>query len=253
MTIYYKATRLNGTDFRTGTVDYAAALTSGVPVTVAPDGGLVEGIASPTDFPGPGWLHMATVPTECVGMSWPCRLFEVEPVDDLGGDRPRHEHKIGARSVRVLAEVDARVALGPQGVQVAAFIERCGTLTADDVRRLGAAWDTIWGTTPGATRDAAWGAAWDATRATRGPAWGAARDAAWKATPGATRDAAWGAARATTPDATWDATWDAARGLLLRDLIGQAPGWDQDAYDLLTAPWRDVIGPIHPDDGDSDE
>lgn len=27
-------------------------------------------------------------------------------------------------------------------------------------------------------------------------------------------------------------------------------GWDQAAYDRLTGPWRDVIGPIHPDDGD---
>ena len=37
------------------------------------------------------------------------------------------------------------------------------------------------------------------------------------------------------------------------DLIGQRPGWDQDAYDLLTGPWRSVIGPVHPDDGDSDD
>ena len=54
-------------------------------------------------------------------------------------------------------------------------------------------------------------------------------------------------------DAAWDAArLDAARGRrsgrrsglwgsgpLLRDLIGQHPGWDQDAYDLLTGPWRD--------------
>jgi hypothetical protein len=258
---YWKATRLNGTDFRTGTVDYAAALTSGVPVTVAPDGGWDEGIAPPTGFPGPGWLHMATVPTECVGMSWPCRLFEVEPADDLGEDRPRHEHKVGATSVRVLAEVDARVALGPQGVQVAACIERCATLTADEVSRLNAAWDAAWGT----TWDAAWdgarvatrGATRDATRvatrvATRGAA---ARDAAWDAA--AARDAAWEATRDAAPwdaawgitwDAAWGITWDAAWALLLRDLIGRYPGWDQGAYDLLTGPWRQEIGPIHPDD-----
>jgi hypothetical protein len=29
MTTYYKATRPDGTDFRTGTIDYAAALASG--------------------------------------------------------------------------------------------------------------------------------------------------------------------------------------------------------------------------------
>ena len=157
---YWKATRLNGTDFHTGTVDYAAALESGVPVT-AP----VIGLANDHSFPGPKWLHLATVPTECVGMSWPCRLFEVEPADDLGGDRPRHEHKVGATAVRVLAEVDAHVALGPQGVQVAALIERCATLTADDVRRLDATRD--------ATRDA-----WGAARATRDAARYAARQLA---------------------------------------------------------------------------
>lgn len=226
MTVFYKATRPDGTDFYTGTVDYAAALASGVPVT-AP-------ASDDCGFPGPGWLHLATVPTECVGMLWPCRLFEVEPADDLGGDRPRHEYKVGARSVRVLAEVDAHVALGPQGVQVAAFVERCATLTADDVRRLGADWGADWDATRDATRKAAWDAAWGATRkAARDAARKAARDAAWEAT----RDAAWKAARG------------AACALLLRDLIGQSPSWDQDAYDLLTGPWRDAIGPIHPDDG----
>ena len=229
---YWKATRLNGTDFHTGTVDYAAALTSGVPATVAPDSGWDEG----TDFPGPRWLHMATVPTECVGMSWPCRLFEVEPADDRGDHRPRHAHKVGATAVRVLAEVDAHVALGPQGVQVAALIDRCGTLTADEVSRLNAARGTVRGV---ATRDA-----------TRGIARGTARVAAWDAalyaaTPDAARDTAWDAARDVALGAAW--------ALLLRDLIGQHPGWDQDAYDLLTGPWRQTIGPIHPDDGDGDE
>jgi len=231
---YWKATRPDGTDFHTGTVDYAAALASGVPVT-AP-------ASDDCGFPGPGWLHLATVPTECVGMSWPCRLFEVEPADDLGGDRPRHAHKVGATAVRVLREVDAHVALGPQGAQVAALIERCATLTADDVRRLVAARD--------AARDAAWGA----TRyAARDAAWGATRDAAWDAVWDAARDAAWVTVWDAARDAAWDAAWVAARALLLRDLIGQHPGWDQGAYDLLTGPWRQAIGPLHPDDGDGDE
>ena len=104
---------------------------------------------------------------------------------------------------------------------VAALIARCDTLTADEVSRLNAAWDVA--------RDAA-----------RDGARVVARDAAWDATWDATRDTAWGAA--------WGITWDAAWALLLRDLIGQCPGWDQDAYDLLTGPWRQTIGPIHPDD-----
>lgn len=188
MTVFYKATRPNGTDFYTGTVDYAAALTSGVPVTVPP------GLADDHGFPGPGWLHLATVPTECVGMGWPCRLFEVEPVGDVMMDSA-HPHKIGTTSVRVLREVDAHLALGPQGEQVVALIGRCRSLTGDELDRL------------------------DSARAV-------------------TRDAAWVAAR------------DAALGLLLRDLIGQHPGWDQGAYDLLTGPWRQIIGPLHPDDAE---
>ena len=114
-------------------------------------------------------------------------------------------------------------------MQVAALIERCATLTADEVSRLNAARGTARGV-------AARGVA------TRGIARGTARVAAWDA-----------ALYAATPyNRGWDAAWDAALGaawaLLLRDLIGQHPGWDQDAYDLLTGPWRQTIGPIHPDD-----
>ena len=220
MTVFYKATRSDGTDFYTGLVNYAAALASGEPLPELPGGG---------EFPGEGWYHLATVPTECVGMSWPCRLFEVEPVGSVHTDTD-HPHKIGTTSVRVLREVDAHLALGPQGEQVAALIGRCRSLTGDDLDRLDAA---------------------------RVAARIAVRIAAW----GAARDAAWGAARDAALDAAWDFAWasarvaalDAALGLLCRDLIGRHPGWDQDAYDLLTGPWRDVIGPIHPDDGDGDE
>ena len=227
MTVYYKATRPDGADFYTGTVNYAAALASGEPLPELSGDG---------EFPGPGWYHLATVPTECVGMSWPCRLFEVEPVGDVFMTL-RHPHKIGARSVRVLREVEAHRVFGPQGEQVAALIERCRTLSSAELDRLYAARGTARGTAWHAALDAAWDAAWHA-------ALDAARAAAWDAAWDAARAAAWGAAW----DAALDAARDAARGLLCRDLIGQHDGWDQDAYDLLTGPWRDVIGPIHPDD-----
>ena len=217
MTIFFKATRPDGTDFYTGLVDYAAALASGEPVT-AP----VVGPADDLTFPGPAWLHLATVPTQCVGMTWPCRLYEVEPVGETFMD-DAHPYKIGARSVRVLREIEAHRVFGPQGEQVAALIERCRTLSVAEVNRLTAAWNAA---ARGRTRGAAAGAALGPAAA-RGAAWATARDAA-------------------------DAARDAAAALLCRDLIGQAPGWDQDAYDLLTGPWRDVIGPIHPDDGDGD-
>ena len=130
MSVYYKATRPDGRDFYTGTVDYAAALASGEPLPELRGGAA---------FPGGGWYHLATVPTECVGMSWPCRLFEVEPVGDMMMDNA-HPHKIGCRSVRVLREIEAHRVFGPQGEQVAALIECCRTLSAAELDRLYTAW-----------------------------------------------------------------------------------------------------------------
>ena len=211
MTIFFKAVRMDGTDFYTGRVDYAAALASGEPL---PE------LSGDVEFPGGGWYHLATVPTECVGMSWPCRLFEVEPVGDVCMDNA-HPHKIGARSVRVLREIEAHRVFGPQGEQVAALIECCRTLSAAELDRLYTAWN-------------------DAQDAARD----AARDAAWLAARGAARVAA----RAAAGDTAGAAAGDTACALTVRDLIGQRDGWDQAAYDALTGPWRRTIGPIHPDD-----
>ena len=226
--IFFKSTRTDGTDFYSGRVDYAAALTSGEPLPELSGDGV---------FPGGGWYHLATVPTECMGMSWPCKLYEVEPAGDVCMDSA-HPHKVGCRSVRVLREVPAWRALGPQGEQVAALIERCRTLSAAEMNRLYVARDAAWDT---------WAATWATRYAVEvdrlAAAWVAARDATWVAA----------CVAMDRLDAARDAARDAACGLLCRDLIGQYPGWDQDAYDLLTGPWRDVIGPIHPDDGDSDE
>ena len=124
MSSYYKATRPDGTDFYTGTVDYGAALASGDTIRLDSD---------ETEFPGPGWLHLATVPTECDGMTWPCRLFEVEPVGEFHRGEG-HPHKIGCREVRVLRELPAHEAFGPQGEQVAALIERARCLTAAEIK-----------------------------------------------------------------------------------------------------------------------
>ncbi len=229
--IFWKATRPDGTDFYTGTVDYAAALESGEPLPELSGCG---------EFPGGTWYHLATVPTKCVGMAWPCRLFEVEPV----GEVKVAPHKVGVRSLRVLREVAAHRVFGPQGEQVAALIERSKTLTSEEARRLDeyrAARDAVWD----AARDAAWGAAWDAVW---GAVWDAARDAVWGAARDAVRSAARVAARSAAWDAAWCAAWYAAVALVVRDLIGTDGPWTQAAYDLLTGPWRQVIGPIHPDD-----
>ena len=93
-----------------------------------------------------------------------------------------------------------------------ALIDRARCLTSDKLDSLAAAWY--------AARYDAWHAAWYA-----------ARDAAWYA-----GSAAWASAGKVARAA--------ARALVVRDLI------TTDQYDTLTRTWREVIGPIHPDDPD---
>jgi hypothetical protein len=214
---YYKATQPDGTDFHTGTVDWAGALTTGEVVRHP----------NPHRVDASGYLSVSTVPTDCTGMRWPCRLLAVEPVGRVWTpDRKKLPHKRSAPGWRVIAELPATDALGPQGPHVAALIERAGRLTPDDARRLSAARD--------AARDAAWSAVWYAVRYA---ARSAARDAAW--------DAAWYAARDAARYAAWDAAGgaagDAVGALVVRDVIGRH-GFTQDHYDTLTCPWREVIG-----------
>ena len=113
------------------------------------------------------------------------------------------------------ATSDSGGPFGPQSEHIEALMERCRSLTDTQLAALGAA------------RDAARGAA---------------REAAWDAT----LDAAWGAAWGATWDAAWGAAWNAVCALLVRDLLGAT--FTSREYDILTWPWRIVVGPIHPDD-----
>ena len=208
MTTYYKAVRPDGTDFFSGKVRWLPP--AGEPL---PEGGLI--VRHPTaTTPNFGddaadYLSVSTVPTDCTGMRWPCRLARLEAVDTAvwTPDATALPNKRAAVAWRVVAEVDAWQALGPQGREVAAIIDRVRMLTTDELDRLAAARGAAW--------DAAWYAAWDAAR---GAAWGAVRDA--------------------VRDAARDAAWYAALATLVRDLITPKQ------YDLLMAPWRTVIGDI---------
>ena len=147
---YWKAVREDGTDFYSGTVRWA------------PEQGDIpaEGIAvaHPTST---AWgedhsthLCASTSPTDCTGFKWPCRLLEMEPVAEV------HEHagsKVSALSWRVVRELPAMQALGPQGAAVAALIDGLRRLDAEALARLADA--------RGAARDAVRGAAWDAADA----------------------------------------------------------------------------------------
>ena len=162
----YKATRPDGTDFRTGIVNYAEALKTGE---------VLKHPAKRKRNDPSTYFSVSISPTDCTGMRWPCRLFRVEPVG-RAIKNDRLENKRCCSSLRVVEELPAHEALGPQGEEIAALIERCRTLTYDEAQELRAAWDAARGAARDAARGAAWRAAWDAAW---GAAWGAARDAAF--------------------------------------------------------------------------
>ena len=135
MTTYYKAVRPDGMDFFSGTVRWLPPV--GDPM---PGGGVV--VTHPTsrtrtDGGADGYLSVATVATECTGMRWPCRLAVVEPTRAAvwTPDPGTLPSKRASWQWRVVAEIDAHQALGPQGPEVVAIIDRARMLTADELRQ----------------------------------------------------------------------------------------------------------------------
>ena len=227
---YYKATRPDGFSFADPTFGpWEVGKTLRRPKdtgsgTSNPARIKINGVTTNPPLCGPGWLHASNEPGEVlVGGKWPCRLFRVEGKAHIGFDS-RHPHKGGFLQLKVVEELPAHLALGPNGEEVAALIERARKLTAEEAKRLAAAGDAAW--------DAARAAAWDAARAAAGDAAGAAaRAAAWAAARAAAGDAAWDAAGA----AAWAAAGDAAWALVVKDLI------TPEQFDALYAPWREVV------------
>ena len=198
---YYKALRPDGTDFATGRT--RPVLGEWMPK--------IEGLLSICER----GYHVADAAAETlIGGSWPCKLYRVEAkgFDRSQSFRGNHLHKGVCRTYRLIEELPAWQAFGPNGEAVMALVEQARTLTPEDATRLDAAWDAA----RYAARDAAWYAAWyaagDAARY-------AARDAAWYA--------AWDAARA--------AAGYAVNALVVRDLI------TTEQFDILYGPWKAVM------------
>ena len=208
---YYKAVRPNGCSFYNSAFRWLPdGWQSGDPIPA--DLVVEHPDYSPSSACASRYLSAANVATNCTGMYWPCVLLEVEPVGPVRQPHPRElPHKVAAPAWRVIREIPAITALGPQGAEVSALIDRCRHLAGDDLERLAAARDTAGYADRAATRDTAADAA---------------RDAA--------ADAAWAATRI--------AAWDAAGALVVRDVISR------ERYDELTRPWASVIGKVHPDD-----
>ena len=158
MTTYYKAVRPDGTDFFSGKVRWLPP--AGEPL---PEGGLI--VRHPTarkrtTGKAAHYLSVATVPTDCTGTVWPCRLARVERTRAAvwQPDPDALPSKAASWQWRVVEELDATLTLGPQGREVAALIERAARLTGDEVAGLATAWYAA----GDVTRDAAWDAAWAA-------------------------------------------------------------------------------------------
>ena len=221
----WKATAPSGRDFRTGTIDYAAALTSGKVLDHPNSHKIVPNKPST-------YLSVSTEPAETlIGGLWPCRLFRVEPVGDVLAGLKVSPHKRAVLALRVVEEVEGWRALGPNGREVAAVIARAALLTTDEISRVvaaGTAAGTVAGTVAGT-------AAGDAVRAAT---WAAAGTAAGTAAEAAPRSAASDAAGYAAWDGGGSAVKAAARAAVVRDLI------TPEQYDLLAGPWESVMGPM---------
>ena len=137
MTTYFKATRPDGKDFATGTIDYGAALDSGEVVR--------HPVKTKVRDNAGTYLSISVSASDCTGASWPCRLFRVEPVGRVMANLSVSPNKRAVSALRVVEELPAHQSLGPNGEQVAAFIEGCKTLTKDDWKKVIAARDAAWG------------------------------------------------------------------------------------------------------------
>jgi hypothetical protein len=226
MTVYYKATQPDGTDFYTGRVSYEVGTT--LPVIEVTEG-VKRQCCTATVY------HASVTPSETlIGGSWPARLFEVEgePVAEEGSKR-------GFATLKVVRELEAWKVFGPNGEAVVRLIEQAKTLTPAQAEALNAAGvaarNAAWYAAGNAARNAAWYAAGVAAR-------NAAWDAAWYAAGNAARNAAWYAAGNAARNAAWDAAGDAAGNaalaLVVQDLI------TPEEFHTLAGPWISVMGSV---------
>ena len=119
---YFKAVQLDGTDFYSGTVRWLPPVGESLP----PDGLIVTHptVREKTRRGAYEYLSVATTPTDCTSMVWPCRLARVERTRAAvwAPDADRLPHKRASWRWRVVEELDPTLALGPQGAEVAALV-----------------------------------------------------------------------------------------------------------------------------------
>lgn len=214
----FKATQPDGTDFYTGKISYLNALKTGDKLIHPNPGVLRSGDAS-------GYISISTVATDCTSFRWPARLFEVEPVGDVWAPSSSMPNKRAVAELRILRELPAWQLFGPEGERIVELIAKFGACTSSQRVELRAAY-----LSSRVTFDRAWSAVAGDGRAVRAGL-RAARRALYDRLYG------WGVDGAAC---------GAALALLCRPLVGDV--FTQEEYDTLSAPWRTVMGEIHPDD-----
>src|SRR5690606_17648909 len=112
MADYYKATRLDGTDFYTGTIKYEVGFRVSHPTSKR----------RVKDDPST-YLSVSTTAIDSTGFEWQCRLFLVKGVGRAmtATDLP---NKRAFLAVDVIEELPAHMVFGTQGEHVVALIER---------------------------------------------------------------------------------------------------------------------------------
>ena len=110
-TTYYKAARPDGTDFHTGETQWAPPEGREAPwIVYHPSGRQEVPSTHPRDF-----LSVATAPTDCSGMAWPCRLLQVRPVEGHPVATPGRK-KFPNRAAATAWEVVAEQPMWPQRI-----------------------------------------------------------------------------------------------------------------------------------------
>lgn len=228
-TTFYKVVEMDGTDFWTG--HNCADALNGDPIKLP--------VKENPDFMSDDTIHAFTNLTGSLrfhSTGWPWRLFEVtgEPLGYTGSAASFFE-------LSVIRELDPYLALGPQGREIIALIERAKTLTEDEIEGVWNAW---------ATNENLM-AVPHASSAAHAAAYFSIRTSVFE---GVYRPIKEAVLESLGHDDTRERGLlmileHTVCGLVVRDLVGQHH-FTQEYYDSLTRYWRTVIGPAHPDDAE---
>lgn len=130
MTRYFKTTHLDGRGFEAGDhLWMEGAVTS------------LLGNKKGVEVLGSELLYAATEPGNAlIGGSWPCKLFEVEPIGTVTTDK-RQPDVVGAHSWSVERQLPAAQVFGPNGDAVVAMLETISVLAPGQFHSCGFDWD----------------------------------------------------------------------------------------------------------------